>query len=158
MAKAAGFHMDWGIILFPGKGHTHTLLHLPPLPAFCRCTYSPAWSAHSAFADQHWWDAWPAGQLASHRLGMVAGSLRCKPIVPALWEAKSLIYRYLFSFSTQLSLDSVTHQWSALTPAQILFGVLLLKKITSLTLKTDLISWKHYIDYFFLPSCSYLLL
>lgn len=141
--------MDWEIILFPAKGQTHTLLNLPPLPAFsCRCTYSPAWSAHSAFAEQHSQNAWPTGQLVSYRLGRVAVSLCFEPVVPALWEAKSLMYHYLFSFNTQLSLDSATHQWSALTSAQILFGVLVFKKITYLTLETDLISWKHYIDFF----------
>lgn len=78
--------------------------------------------------------------LVSHRPGRTAASLSCKPIVLTFWEAKNLIYGSLFSFSTQPYLDSVTHRWSALTSTQILFGVLLFKKITGLTLETDLIS------------------
>lgn len=97
-------------------------------------------SAHSARAVKHSQDTWPAGQQASHRLRRAAESLGSEPVVPTLWEAKSLIHCCLFSFNIQPSLGSVTHQWSAVTSAQILFGVLLFKKITSLTLKTDLIS------------------
>lgn len=114
--------------LFPDRGQTHTSLNQTPLPSLCcRCTYDLP-TAHVLKLSQ---GTWPASQQASHRLRKAAESLGWEPAIPTLWEAKSLIYCCLFSFSTQPSLESVTHLWSAVTSDQILFGVLLLKKITS---------------------------
>lgn len=114
----ASFHMYWEILLFPDRGQIHTLLNQTPLPSIsCRYTHSQG--------------TWLTSQQVSHSLRRAAESLGWEPAVPTPWEARSLIYCYLFSFSTQPSLDSVTHQWSAVTSAQILFGVLLFKKITS---------------------------
>lgn len=94
------------------------------------CHPSPA-DAHITCPQHMWWNTpkVPASQETSHRMRRTADSLGWEPAVPILWEAKSQINCNLFSFSTQPSLDSVTHQWAAVTSDQILFGVLLLKKI-----------------------------